>query len=403
MSEHSEELVDRMRHEEANEVGGETMQSFVALDILVTDCSKFIKQLQKTLDERSQFEPTTRELESVLFFKDQYIEDMSVKFVELSQKCAQLEEISGKCTALEEKSGDMVFQAAKNADERDSLHLEVDALRKSLSEKEISMKASSEILSDLKHQFDTTIEKLIAAIEEVIHDETLVTVPCNERISSPERSHFLLIEKYKVAFSQVNLVHKCLLEHASDYGNLWETEPTLALDVVLREVLSYKEKEVDQLNEKLDVMNSIKTQHEEEIRELKDRLCKSDESLKEMNMDNSKIRIDLEQTENKLSSVREKLSLAISKGKGLVQERNTLRQSLVDKSNELEKCLQELQKKNDTLHESEMKASEHVKALELELEDIQNSASAFRESVSNKDLLLQKIENVLGEDALANK
>ena len=89
-----------------------------------------------------------------------------------------------------------------------------------------------------------------------------------------------------------------------------------------------------------------------------------------MSLDNSKIRTDLEQTENKLSTVREKLSLAIAKGKGLVQERNTLRQSLVDKSNELEKCLQELQKKNDILHETEMKASEHVKALELELEDI---------------------------------
>jgi hypothetical protein len=68
----------------------------------------------------------------------------------------------------------------------------------------------------------------------------------------------------------------------------------------------------------------------------------------------------------------------------------------VDKSNELEKCLQELQKKNDTSHETEMNASEHVKALELELEDIKNSASAFRESVSNKDSILLKIENVLG-------
>lgn len=397
MTEHSEELVDRLRHAESNEGGGENIQSFVALDILVADCSKFIKQLQKALDERSQFEPTIRELESVLFSKDQDIEDMNVKFVELSQKCAQLEEISGKCAVLDEKCTDMAFQAAQNANERDSLHLEVDALRTSLSEMEISMKASSEFHSDLKHQFDTTIEHLIAAIGEVVQDETLVAVPCTERISNLENSLLLLIEKYKVAFSQVNLVHKCLLELASDYGNSWEKEPTLALDVVLREVFSYKEKEVDQLNEKVDAMNSIKTQHEEEIRELNDRLCKFDEDLKEMSLDNGKIRTDLEQTENKLSSVREKLSLAIAKGKGLVQERNTLRQSLVDKSNELEKCLQELQKKNDILHETEMKASEHVKALELELEDIQNSTSAFQESVSNKDSLLQNIENIIGE------
>lgn len=91
MTENSEELVDRMRDVEPSEVGEQNMQSFVVLDILVTDCSKFMKQLQKALDERSQFEPTIRELESVLFSKDQDIQDMNVKSVELSQKCAQLE------------------------------------------------------------------------------------------------------------------------------------------------------------------------------------------------------------------------------------------------------------------------------------------------------------------------
>ena len=222
MTEHSEELVDNLRHANFNEVGGENMQSFVALDILVADCSKFIKQLQEALDERSQFEPTIRELESVLFSKDQDMQDMNVEFVELSQKCAQLEEISGKCAVLDEKCTDMDFQVAQNAHERYSLHLEVDYLRKYLSEMEISMKASSEFHSDLKHQFDTTIEQLIAVIWEVVQDETLVSVPCKERISYLEKSLLLLIENYKESFSQVNLVHKCLLELASDYRNSWE-------------------------------------------------------------------------------------------------------------------------------------------------------------------------------------
>ena len=91
MIEHSEELVDRLWDAEPSEVGEENMQSYVVLDIVVTDCSKFIKKLQKALDERSQFEPTIRELESVLFSKDQDIQDMNVKSVELSQECAQLE------------------------------------------------------------------------------------------------------------------------------------------------------------------------------------------------------------------------------------------------------------------------------------------------------------------------
>ena len=72
----------------------------------------------------------------------------------------------------------------------------------------------------------------------------------------------------------------------------------------LREIFNYNEKEVKHINEKVNVMNSIKTQNEEEIRELKNLLCKFEEKLKEMSMDNRKMRTDIEQTESKLSSVR---------------------------------------------------------------------------------------------------
>ncbi|GLJ18240.1 hypothetical protein SUGI_0322620 [Cryptomeria japonica] len=389
MSEGSEGLLNHLRDADGNE-DGENMQTPMALNILVDDCGKFVKQLQEGLSERSQHEATIRELESALFIKDKDIKDINGKYVELSLKCGQIEEISGKCTILDEKCANMEKQIAQLADERDSLHLEVDALQKSLLEKDMLMKTSAGSYDDLKCQFDMAIEKLIAFIEETIQDEMLVADPCSQRISYLETSLLLLIKKYKASLHQVNLFQKSLFELASSYGFSWENEPTMPLDGILREFFSCKEKELTHSYEKLDEMTSIKNQQEAEIRELRDALCKTEENLKEVKLESCKFRNDLDQIETKLSSVREKLSLAVSKGKGLVQQRDALKQSLIDKSNELEKCLQEWQMKNDALHADEMKASERVKALEPELADVKNSVNNFQQSSS----VIQKIENL---------
>ncbi|KAH9331344.1 hypothetical protein KI387_003452, partial [Taxus chinensis] len=396
MSEDGKELLTRLRQAEVKESGG-NMQDPMALNILVDDCGKFVKQLQEALGERSQYEAIIRELESALFTKDKDIQDINGRYVELSQKCGQIEEVSAKCILLDEKCADMAKQTAQLTNERDSLHLEVEALQLSLQDKEMVMKASADSHYDLKCQFDMATEKLIASIEEAIQDETLFADPCMQRISYLETSLHLLIEKYKASISQVNLFQKSLFELASSYVHLWEKEATVPLDGILRELFSCKEKELTESYEKLDEMKSIRAQQEAEVRELRDTLFKTEETLKELKIESSKLRNDLDQTETKLSSVREKLSMAVSKGKGLVQQRDTLKQSLIDKSNELDKCLQELQMKNNELHAAEMKDSEHVKALELELSDVQSSANALQESLSHKDSVLQKIQNILGE------
>ncbi|KAH9295433.1 hypothetical protein KI387_039021, partial [Taxus chinensis] len=48
-------LFTRLRQAEVKESGG-NMQDPVALNILVDDCGKFVKQLQQAIGERSQYE-----------------------------------------------------------------------------------------------------------------------------------------------------------------------------------------------------------------------------------------------------------------------------------------------------------------------------------------------------------
>lgn len=110
---------------------------------------------------------------------------------------------------------------------------------------------------------------------------------------------------------------------------------------------------------------------------------------------------ELEQSELRVSSLREKLSIAVTKGKGLVVQRDSLKQSLAETSSRLEIYSQELQLKDGRIHELEAKiknyteAGERMEALESELSYIRNSATALRESFLLKDSVLQRIEEIL--------
>ncbi|XP_042033297.1 golgin subfamily B member 1-like [Salvia splendens] len=119
---------------------------------------------------------------------------------------------------------------------------------------------------------------------------------------------------------------------------------------------------------------------------------------------NSKVQekvVELELSEQRISSLREKLGIAVTKGKGLISQRESLKQSLSETSKELEKCSQELLSKDARLHEVETKvkvyaeAGERMEALESELSYIRNSATALRESFLLKDSVLLRIEEIL--------
>eukprot|EP01018_Ginkgo_biloba_P014200 Gb_07542 [translate_table: standard] len=402
MNEASEHTLDRLRHVERKEAEeeGQNALTVLPLDFLSDELESFVEELQESLEERLQFETTIRELESALFTKDQDIQNLNAKCVELSKKCVEKEKC-GKCAALDEVCASMTSQAIEHAIEKDALYSELDVLQRAFSEQEKVTKATSEAHSKLNWHLETMSEKLIDAVEEAIQDKIMVTDSDRLGISHLETCILFLIEKYKASLKQIKLFQKCIAEFASKSENSGEEETGRLLDVALREAFSCKEMELHQLREKLDEVHSIRTQQKEEIRDLKERLHKMEEELNGVSMEKSKIQMDFEQTEQKLSSVREKLSMAVSKGKGLVQQRDALKQTLAGKSTELERCWQELQTKNVALNEAETKlksygeAGERVEALESELAYIRNSATALRESFLHKDSVLQKIEEIL--------
>ncbi|KAK7384853.1 hypothetical protein VNO78_30556 [Psophocarpus tetragonolobus] len=162
-----------------------------------------------------------------------------------------------------------------------------------------------------------------------------------------------------------------------------------------------KEMELAELKEKMHYLDTLRLENVNEILVLKESLHQAEEALTVAYSELHKKANELEHSEQRVSSIREKLSIAVAKGKGLVVQRDGLKQSLAETSSELEKCLQELQLKDTRLHEVETKlktyaeAGERVEAMESELSYIRNSSNALRESFLLKDSMLQRIEEIL--------
>uniref|UniRef100_A0A7N0R8J7 Uncharacterized protein n=1 Tax=Kalanchoe fedtschenkoi TaxID=63787 RepID=A0A7N0R8J7_KALFE len=172
-------------------------------------------------------------------------------------------------------------------------------------------------------------------------------------------------------------------------------------DVLLTEERELVEKEVSQRQETLQQLNLLNMEQENELQGLRWSLSRAAEELSGVHSELQKKVSELEQSEQRVSSIREKLSIAVAKGKGLIVQRDNLKQSLAEASSELEKSRQQLQLSESRLLEAETKlktyaeAGERVEALESELSYIRNSATALRESFLLKDSVLQRIEEIL--------
>ncbi|XP_024630980.1 protein MLP1 isoform X5 [Medicago truncatula] len=168
-----------------------------------------------------------------------------------------------------------------------------------------------------------------------------------------------------------------------------------------KEDFGSKEMELDELKEKVHYLDTLHLENENEIFVLKESLHQAEEALSAARSELREKTNELDHSEQRVSSIREKLGIAVAKGKGLVVQRDGLKQSLAETSTELERCLQELKLQDTRLHELETKlkiyseAGERVEALESELSYIRNSANALRESFLLKDSMLQRIEEVL--------
>lgn len=244
--------------------------------------------------------------------------------------------------------------------ERLELQSVIDKLQSDLSSKSNDME---ELMQRSLHS--TSLRELVEKVEGVLELESGIS------FESPS-SH--------VEFLVSQLVQKFI-----------ETEELANL---LRKQLEAKENELMEIQESL-------LHHKSEIGGLRENLTHAEELLVAVRSELQDKSNELEQSEQRLLSTSKKLSIAVTKGKGLIVQRDNIKQSLAETSAKLQKCSEELILKDARLVEVEAKlktyteAGERVEALESELSYIRNSATALRESFLLKDSLLHRIEEIL--------
>ncbi|XP_010682382.2 trans-Golgi network-localized SYP41-interacting protein 1 [Beta vulgaris subsp. vulgaris] len=92
-----------------------------------------------------------------------------------------------------------------------------------------------------------------------------------------------------------------------------------------------------------------------------DKLCidstRASEEIATLKEQKEKLQKDLDHTEEKLALIREKLTMAVKKGKGLVQERESLKHLIDEKSSEIEKLKFELEQRELAISNYESESS----------------------------------------------
>nr|CAD1825448.1 unnamed protein product [Ananas comosus var. bracteatus] len=340
---------------------------------------------------------------------------LSTSYVELNKIVADLHrrnelatgQVKKMCYSLSELLHDScediheieTYENSAEAQEALYIHYEgfLEHLRKMLAERLLLLSKNNELEASLLNKTEE--------FEELKLRSNALSEKANELCHVKSKLQSILMSKI-VAFGEPNTSSFVLAKELDENDVVVENsdnEESKLLNSLfsrLEASLALHYQKYEEAIEQINLLSASNIQLETEMQVLKGSLNKLEEALEASHsVLNLKVS-ELEQSEQRVSSLKEKLSIAVAKGKGLVVQRDSLKQSLMEKSSELEKCLQELQSKEAHFKEVEAKLksyseADRIEALESELSYIRNSATALRDSFLLKDSVLQKIEEVL--------
>ncbi|XP_042498874.1 centromere-associated protein E isoform X2 [Macadamia integrifolia] len=353
----------------------------------VTVATKAIEDLHKKLESANTDRETMRSLYEEL---DKKFSDLHVRnglaFGVLDKIHREIRKLLNDCRGADES--DMYLNDVKLLEPLELTSFEplIEQLGKLLGERLQLESASNELKSELvnrMHDIEELNRKCLdsKAILKLVGDIAGVVKLDAVEVDSDKAPFFLLESAVSVLLQKY--------QEANDRFSL------------SRENFESKVTEMSELQAKIHHITSVNHLQEDEICLVKGSLHKVEEELEALRSELQVKVSELEQSEQRVSTLREKLSIAVAKGKGLVVQRDSLKQSLAEISTELERCSQELQEKDARIHEVETnlktysEAGERIEALESELSYIRNSATGLRESFLLKDSVLQRIEEIL--------
>ncbi|KAK9675473.1 hypothetical protein RND81_11G009200 [Saponaria officinalis] len=241
---------------------------------------------------------------------------------------------------------------------------------------------SAEVQFQKDQYMDDVTNRMLNSFASLVYVGDLTDYSTTGKIAHIEKSLYVLIENYNWFLYQSDQLKQCLIEGRPDLAG--QTDYGVIFAAANDELLGIKKKEID-FNEKLN-------HFEKENSELKEQFEKHKAIAEAANAELERLKAELDQEKHRYSNTKEKLSLAVTKGKALVQQRDTLKQALASKTNEIENCLVELKEKSSALEAAELIKEELVKSQVL--------GATLHEDIAQKDLLLEKLDDILSESGV---
>lgn len=302
---------------------------------------------------------------------------------EIQMSNITLHTMMNKCSDLLRKTLDERIQTEGTIRELHATLYMKDQEIQDLNAKLTEISSACDAFLEKNEHIEVVMNRILASLATVVNQEELLDNSITGKISHAEKSASMLVGYYNWVLAEIDQLRKCLTETSPDVG------PQLDLGTIFttarNELTELKRKEIHFM-ERMSHM-------EDENRRLVEQVERKKEMLEMANAEVEKFKLELEHEKIKYANTKEKLSMAVTKGKALVQQRDSLKQSLADKTTELEKCLIELQENSKALEAAEVVAKE-------ELAKSESLAASLREALSQKENDSAKLEQLLSQTSL---
>ncbi|KAJ0544915.1 hypothetical protein HanIR_Chr08g0343801 [Helianthus annuus] len=194
---------------------------------------------------------------------------------------------------------------------------------------DLMTRVNEQSISHDVQSFEAVADRVLSSLAVAFGDAELSDTSVSGKLSHIEKSTMFLLENYHNVLSEMQMLAHCLAEVNSDFQ--MENGMVNVFPSVRDELVRLKRKEFE-LNEKNTL---LEYQHGQ----LMEQLDKNRETIEVLNAEIGKLKAEVEQ---------EKLSMAVKKGKGLVQERENMKQQMAEKNTQIEALMVDFQKQEST-------------------------------------------------------
>ncbi|KAL8241660.1 hypothetical protein R6Q59_011962 [Mikania micrantha] len=231
-------------------------------------------------------------------------------------------------------------------------------------------------LQDLS-SFEVIVDRILSSLVNAFGAAEFSDTSVSGKLNCLESYTSYLLQKYNYVLYEVEMLAHCLAEVKSDFQ--MENYMDTVFPSLREELVGLKRKEIE-FNEK---NITLEYKHAQIV----EQLDKNRETIELLNAEIGRLKGEVEQEKTRYSNTKEKLGMAVTKGKALVQQRDSLRQLVAEKTSELERCLVELQEKSTALEAAELRNGE--------LTQTEILANSLQEVLAQRDMVLKKCAGLL--------